>query len=180
MFSGKSLKHKMKNIKNSAIVIKVIPRTKDIFLYKLSDTFLNRKGLVRILISAAFFVAAYVCKGRSKEFVPLLLVLLGLLNPVVTPIWHYLSSDKLARTLPSNLISFCGSRISINDGKKRLEIEWEDLYKILMSKRLLLLFIAPRTAFIIPKDQMGKDKGRIETLVRENAVLCHTEYRNYM
>ena len=45
----------------AAHIVKVAPRSKDILLYKLSNTFVCAKGAVRLALSAALFAVAVFC-----------------------------------------------------------------------------------------------------------------------
>ena len=164
----------MKDTKSSAAhIVKVAPRTKDILLYKLSNTFVCAKGAVRLALSAALFAVAVFCQGRTPGYVSGILFFLAFLNPVVTPICHWLASVKLAAELPANLFGFCSTRLTVNDGKKRLELEWDKLHQVVLSKKLLLIYVAPQAAFIVPKDQMGEERSNRSSCERKLCPVYH-------
>lgn len=164
----------------TSAVLNIVPKTKDIFLYKFSDAYANSKGICRFVASVGLLVAAILMRGSLGALATVLLVLLALFNSVVSPIGYLVSSVGLEKKLPSNIIAFSGTRFSVNDGKNRLERDWAELYQVISSKKLLLIYIAPKTAFIIPKDQMGGEREVVEALVKENSSLCHTVYRRFM
>jgi len=164
----------------AAHIVRVVPKAADIFTYKISDTYANKKGFVRLLTGVVFLVVAVVYWQSNPIYLSVLLALFGLLSTVVTPVAHRIAAGKSAASLPTNIFAFFGTKITVNDGKNRLELEWSDLDHIILSKRLLLIFIAPRVAFVVPKDQMGEERAAIEALVKENSGLCPTVYRKYL
>ena len=122
----------------------------DIFLYFLCSSFFNLKGLLRVIISLIFITLAYMTYGASDLLFTCLLVFIGLLNPLVSPVIFYLRAIKEERERAAYEYSFIetGFRITAEDFVQ--DFEWDHVQEVELGKRNIIIKIVGDVNFIIP------------------------------
>ena len=84
---------------------------------------------------------------------------------IANPITLYLKALNQLRTSPSYKdpveyeIAPVGMSISLGDASE--SIGWENVYRLLYTKRMFAIYTNPYNAFVIPNEAMGSDKDII-------------------
>ena len=84
----------MKNDSPSSIAISVLPTPADLFRYKIFNTFFSGHGALRLILSAVLIAASFILRPMLGAAVSAALLVLGLLNPVVSPLLMWIQSNK--------------------------------------------------------------------------------------
>lgn len=151
------------------ITISALPTAGDIFIYKMYHSFVSAAGVVRILLSVIFLALGLGTIGSVSTLLTILVLALGILNPVITPVMFLVQSIKSAASSIAVIYSFNDKGIDLSDGKKRTHLNWDELALIVVMRRELLIYTNPVQAFVIPRKQLGVDQAPLLALIKEQA-----------
>ena len=151
------------------IAISAHPALADIFIYKMYHSFVSAAGVVRILISLIFIAVGLGTIGSVSPLLSVLVLALGILNPIITPLMFLIQSIKSADSIIKVSYSFSDKGISLSDGKKRTNLGWDELSLIVLIRRELLIYTSPVQAFVIPRKQIGAEEEPLLSLIKRNA-----------
>jgi len=168
----------MKKEESSSIALSILPKAADVFCYKMLNTFVNRLGIIRLAISAVLIVLSFVLKPILGIPVFAVLLVLGLLNPVVSPLVIWLQASSQVQRMSRTIFVFMQDKISISDRFARKQIGWDELYGIVCSKRQILLYLTPKIAFVIPKSQLDNYGDELMEMIKANSEICPVTFRN--
>ena len=161
----------MKSDNSNVITIKVKPGLKDVFAYKMYDTFFCVKGIFRLLFSALFIALSIWLwqAGSVNPLIALVLFVVGLLNPVVTPMMYLSQAISAADRAIPVIYSFTPEKINAYDGKKRAALNWDMLHKLVWTRKRLLIYTSPRGALILPIAQMSGKETEVLSMIKTAA-----------
>lgn len=142
----------------SPVVIIAHPTANDIFAYKMYHCFASIMGVGRIVFSAAFIALAVATYGKMNWLLSLAVLVVGLLNPVVTPLMFFFQAHNASATVADTMYTFSESYIHAKSGAKKADIKWHALSLAVWTHRFLLLYTSPTQALVLPRKQMqGRD-----------------------
>lgn len=150
----------------SPVVIVAHPTAGDIFAYKMYHGFVSAMGVGRIVFSAAFIALAVATWGTMNWLLSLAVLVVGLLNPVVTPIMFFIQAHSTATSVADTVYTFAESAIHAKSGTKKADIKWDTLALAVWTRRFLLLYTTPAQALILPRSQMQGHDAEVLAFVK--------------
>lgn len=163
--------------KTSPVTIKISPAAADIFSYKMYHSFVSASGVLRILFSLSFIVLGLATLGRVSATLSVLVIGIGILNPVISPLMFLSQSKKAAAASTAITYTFSEEKIVASDGKKRADINWNELALVVWRKSQLLLYTLPQQALVLPRKQMSGKDGELLQIIKAAANPSRTVYR---
>lgn len=147
--------------------------TKDLYKYNLRNAYTSMQGILSIICSA-LVVFVFIWKFDSLTLVyKLLFVVLALAFLAYIPIALYLRSKQVVSNTDvfKEPLTFVLTDENINI-KSPLATEddetilpWEDIYKVVKTGSMILIYTNRVSAYIIPREQIGDVESKlIETL----------------
>ena len=168
------------NAKNASMVsVKVKPDAGDIFSYKMYHSFCSLQGVFRIALSVLFLIVGFLTFGHVDLILSLSVLAFGILNPVVSPIMFLIQAKQSEATLKPITYTFFQDKIIANDGKKRIDLNWDQLALIVWRKKAMYIYTAPTQALILPRRAMNGKDNDILGMIHNSSNPNRTVYRKF-
>ena len=139
------------------VKFKCKPNVLEIYSYIMYYSFSGTAGAVRIGISILFLAIAWYTAGEVETILTLLLVLVGLLNPAVTPVCLYLRAVKMEKTETEIQYEIDEEKVLVCQNGVRRKLPFAVFPQIVWGKRCLLLYVDGSHA---PADSKTSDEWR--------------------
>lgn len=147
---------------------KILLQEKDMRHFMFHHTYTSFSGWFGVLISLAALAMVIIGRGRYGMIETVVLIILALLFTVVQPL-QILSrarrqikmQDMFHDTLIYNL---CDKGLLIRQGEQFVNVSWNEIRKVVRTKKATFIYTSPVRAFIFPLDQID-DAGEFNSLV---------------
>ncbi len=148
------------------VKFKCKPNVLEIYSYIMYYSFSGTAGAVRIGISILFLAIAWYTAGEVETILTLLLVLVGLLNPAVTPVCLYLRAVKMEKTETEIQYEIDEEKVLVCQNGVRRKLPFAVFPQIVWGKRSLLLYVDGSHALLIPRRQMNGAEDKLLEILR--------------
>lgn len=148
------------------VKFKCKPNVLEIYSYIMYYSFSGTAGAVRIGISILFLAIAWYTAGEVETILTLLLVLVGLLNPAVTPVCLYLRAVKMEKTEAEIQYEIDEEKVLVCQNGVRRKLPFAVFPQIVWGKRCLLLYVDGSHALLIPRRQMNGAEDKLLEILR--------------
>lgn len=143
-------------------------KTLDRFL--LRNNFLRAGGVIGILISFAAIVGLIVFWKYFASSQRVILIFLGLMFTVIQPLTLLMKGRSQLKTgafrEPFHY-TFSKTGMSVENIAGTVEVKWNDMRKVIVTKEAIYLYMNAVSAFIVPRQACGESYVRLAKLVRE-------------
>ncbi len=142
----------------------------DIFRFNIYQAYRGMQGIISILLPAVIIGA--VIKNYS-DFGPANVALylgIALVLLLYIPVSLWFRSKKVLKTnevLANTLhFEFEEETICVSQDDQKAEFQWENVYKMVATKKLVLLYTNRLNAYIIPREQIKDEYVDLATLAK--------------
>lgn len=118
-------------------------------------------------------ITAYFTQNQVNHFLILLLVLIGLLNPVITPIWLYFKALQFHKKQSIITYEFDSENVLAKQGNEHFSCKWSSFCKIIWTRKLLILYVSSQKALLIPRREMNSNEGSIRDVLSRLPESCN-------
>uniref|UniRef100_UPI004056D3F5 YcxB family protein n=1 Tax=Agathobacter sp. TaxID=2021311 RepID=UPI004056D3F5 len=141
-----------------------------IFKFNMYQTYKSTQGMLSLVLPAIIFFRLYM-NYESMGMDQILINLgLGILFLVYVPISLWLRAKKALKknsVLASTLhFAFTEQSICVTQGEDKAEFKWENIYRMVSTKNLVLIYTNRVNAYVIPKLQMGMEYVKLAELAK--------------
>lgn len=161
---------------------------KDMYRFNLYHAYHTFNGIISIFVGLFVFVVMFAVRDRLTPTDMVLYVALGVALLLYNPITlltrskaQIASSKVMQNTLHYD---FCeeGVRVSTDvevgaDAQNSSLLTWEQIYKIVETKKQLLIYSGRMNAYIIPVEQLGERKEELKSYIKERAEDYRLSFR---
>lgn len=144
----------------------ILPNKLDIFKYEMYHCFFGFAGFLRLLVSTSCLTVALIAYKSVPLPLILVLIAMGMLNPIVTPIWLYYKASCLERLQQPAKYQIGSKEFTVQQGEKRATVPWDSLLLTVWERSNLILYVKPATALILPHRQLRAIESELKTLIR--------------
>ena len=138
---------------------------KHIFKFNMRQAYKGAQGLLSIMIPAIILGRLYVYYGQMDISQILMHVGLGILFILYVPVSLWLSAKRTLKKLSNTLhFVFSENAISVMQGEEKVEFQWENIYRMIATRELVLIYTNRINAYIIPRKQMGTQYTELKQL----------------
>ena len=138
---------------------------KALYSYVLSTNVFSFMGLLSLLVSIGALFICVIGWSQITTKQKIIFIIVGLMFTVINPL---ILAFKTFRQLklsvsykkPLNYL-FSDEGIKVSQGEETLDITWEDIVRIMLTKSMIAIYTGPVNAFVIPLSQLGEDKSKI-------------------
>ncbi len=142
---------------------------KDIWVfsvYSANRAYLGVFNLLFTLVSLYYLFAAWKSLSPGKR---LLFLACALMFSVIQPAILYLKALRQAKTETISkgfAITLSEEGIHILQGENEANANWDQVYKTLIRKNVVVIYFAPLSGYLIPSRYIGDSREDLETLLK--------------
>lgn len=148
--------------------IKLDKKTLNRFL--LRNNFLRAGGVTGLLISLAAAVCLILFWNHVSNPQRVILLFLSLMFTVIQPVSLLLKGHNQLRTgtfrEPFHYV-FSDGGMTVENIAGTVDVKWEDIRKVVVTKEAMYLYMNAVSAFILPRQACGENYIQLAELVRE-------------
>ncbi len=153
------------------------PNRLEIFAYLMYHSFAGVSGAVRLGISALFLAVAVAAAGDVEWYLTLLLVMVALLNPVVTPISLYMRAISMEKKEKAMEYQLGEQEIMVSQNGVRRRLPWTSFPLIVWGRKMLILYVDSTHALLLPRRQMEGHEQEILEILKNLPETCRIRPR---
>lgn len=145
------------------------------FSFMLNHSYRSVMGVVGVFISIMAFIGLIVYWRDFNTTYKGMLIIVSLLFTVINPATLYLKSKKQVKLNDSFHHPLCynlnDDGIDISQAEQSAHVNWEEVIKIISTKKLVVIYLSPVRAFIFPKEQIGDQFDAFKHMIADH-VQC--------
>lgn len=149
--------------------------TKDLYKYNMRNAYTSMQGILSIICSA-LVVFVFIWKFDSLTLLyKALFVVLAIAFLAYIPISLYIRSKQIVATTDvfKEPLTFIFEDVAINlkspvaTEDDETILPWEDIYRVVRTKSLILIYTNRVSAYIIPREQIADKEEEIITTLKD-------------
>ena len=156
-------------------------KSEHLFRFYMYQAYTGMQGIVSIILCVLGFVMAAVSAKSGSSLNTIMYIVLGLIFLIYVPGALYMRSksnlkknEVLSNTLHFD-ISEEGIRVSQKDDSG--ELMWDQIYKMITIKDLVLIYTNRVNAYILPLDQIGQQYSDLRKLAMDQLEKCRVRMK---
>ncbi|HEX3076121.1 MAG TPA: YcxB family protein [Lachnospiraceae bacterium] len=164
------------------IKFSILLKVSDMYEFLLRHAYTSLAGLIGVGISLLALVLFFVgLKDGSDVYQNILLLVIASLFLIINPLQLRLKAKQQVLLNPMFTkpiyYLFTKEHINVRQNDEQLELAWKDVYKVVETKNLFILYFSRVTGYIIPKEQISDVKRDFIHLIVENVdeKLCRLQ-----
>ncbi|HEX3021153.1 MAG TPA: YcxB family protein [Lachnospiraceae bacterium] len=164
------------------IKFSILLKVSDMYEFLLRHAYTSLAGLIGVGISLLALVLFFVgLKDGSDVYQNILLLVIASLFLIINPLQLRLKAKQQVLLNPMFTkpiyYLFTKEHINVRQNDEQLELAWKDVYKVVETKNLFILYFSRVTGYIIPKEQISDFKRDFIQLIVENVdeKLCRLQ-----
>ena len=167
----------------NGINIQVKLKTKHMFEFQMRHTYLCVQGIIGVCISLGTLVFLLLFHKHYDMLTNMVLALVALMYTVIYPFQMLQRSVQLVKLSPvlSKPLSytFTSEGILVSQDNDDALLPWEDITKVVETRKLILVYSSPKNGYILPKAQYKEQYGDIKDMIKNsvNKQECKLQLR---
>ncbi|MCI8670359.1 MAG: YcxB family protein [Lachnospiraceae bacterium] len=152
------------------IEIKTEIGVSEMFEFTMNNNYKTIRGTVAVLFSLASAAGLVVYWNQFSGWQKALLLFFALMFTIIEPIEYYLRSKRQVKknfTVPLNYI-FDNNGIEIHRNEETAHNDWQEVMKVITTKKSVIIYLSPVRAFILPKKDIGDQYQSLKNLMEDN------------
>lgn len=133
--------------------------SKDMYRFNLYQTYSGFHGWFSIVVSVIIFAVAGLTFGELETTYTVLYIVFGIIFLIYPPFSLYLNSKrslKASEVLTKPLHYEVGETgFTVSQNGESAVLLWEQIYKMVATKKLVLVYSNRTNAYVIPREQLG-------------------------
>jgi len=155
---------------NMKVTFDVNLTSNDVFKFNIYQSYRGMQGVISVLLPAVIIGA--VIKNYNDFGLANALMYIGisiiLLAYMPVSLWFrskkvLKTNEALAKTLH---FEFTEETISVSQEEQKAEFKWENVYKMIATKKLVLVYTNRLNAYIIPREQIKDEYSDLAALAK--------------
>ena len=145
---------------------------KHLFKFNMMQAYKGMQGVLSILLPMLIFAYAVSSYGQVSIGSTLVYTGLGIMFFVYVPVSLWLRVNKIIKD-ENNALSktlhydFEEEGIRVSVGEENVEFKWENIFQMKATKELVFLYTNRINAYILPKEQLGKNYDKLSELAHK-------------
>lgn len=136
-----------------------------LYSYVINTNYRSMSGILGIILSAGSIVILVstwgILSARQKAVFILIALMFTVFNPAALALKTY-RQLKLSPSYKQPLdYTFSDDGIGVSQGEQHMDLEWKNIYRLLLTKQMLAVYTNRIHAFVIPLSELGDEKGKI-------------------
>ncbi len=146
-------------------------KPEDLYRFNMYQMYTGIHGWISIVLGIAMFVLTVHTFGTVEMTYTLLYAVFGILFLFYAPVTLKLrskqsiaASEELSKPL-HYVVDADGFKVS--QGEASAELAWNQIYKMVATKRNVLVYSSRKNAYVIPREQLGENYQVLSDLAKE-------------
>ena len=160
------------NKMENELKVDVIVKVKDMFRFLLYHNYARLSGIIGLLFGLVCFVLSITSYDKTTPQLTLALLFIGFVFVVLQPFILYNKAKaqvKRNKALQGTLTYvFNEDGIEVCKDEEKAKVSWDNIYKIVGLKNIIIIYTNPVHANVIPKDELGENAKKIMEYARQN------------
>lgn len=158
------------------------PQAKDLYRFNMKKTYTGMHGWVSVILSVLAFVMAGVTIGQAEALYTVIYLFCGVMFLCYLPVALWRSANRIIKTneILSGTVHYELSEegIRLTQGEESGDLKWNEVYKLVSDRKLVLIYVNRQNAYIIPRDQLGDKYGPLKELAAEQMESFRVRFRD--
>lgn len=152
------------------------PNVLEIYSYFMYHSFKGVTGAIRLGISLIFLGTAYITAGQVEYILTILMVMIGLLNPAVTPFMLYARAKNQEKKELLTEYKINKEEIVVSRNGTRRKLAWSSFPLIVWNPKMLILYADSSKALLLPRRQMEGKEWEILEILQALPENCNVKF----
>lgn len=156
------------------IEIKTKIGVSEMFEFTMNNNYKSIRGIIAVLFSLASAAGLVFYWNQFSGWQKALMLFFALMFTVIEPVEYYLRSKRQVKknfTAPLSYI-FDDSGIEIRRNEETAHNDWQEVMKVITTKKSVIIYLSPVRAFILPKKDIG-DRYQGLKMLMEGHTSCY-------
>ena len=155
------------------IHLEIRVRTMDMFRFLMRHIYAGPLGIGGVIFSLAALVVLILGGGGGDNVKTILLILGASLFTVIQPLQLLIKAKQQVSLNPmfkESLFYEFGEEkvvVKLKQVEERLEINWEDVVKVIETNTSIIVYMSTVAAYILPKDQFKQKCPQLKALMKK-------------
>lgn len=153
------------------IRLKITLTEKDIKDYVYGQTLKSARGIAFFALGVIAIVILVLSWKDQGTLAKVCLIGIAAIYLVVQPVLTILKANTLTKrpelSVPIDY-EIDEEEVAVTQGEEHIVYRWEDGFRFVVKKNLLLMYVSRINAYILPKDQLGEDYQRLLTMAKNH------------
>ena len=140
-----------------------------LYSYVINNNYRSFGGIMGLLLSIGAFIIVIVFWGQLSISQRVMFILVGMVFTVINPISLGFKTFKQLKLSPSYKkpleYTFGNDGIKVSQGDTSLDISWDKIIRVMMTKKVIAIYTGRMYAFVIPLSELGEDRAKIVTAI---------------
>ncbi len=148
---------------------KIKTSANDLFEFMMVHNYKCLRGVLSVAFSVAALVGMIAFWNQTSTVQKICLLIFALMFTVITPIEYKIRAKrqekKTFETEYTYIFDEEGIVVKANELKN--ELSWDEVFKVISTKNLIVIYFSPVRAFILPKKIIGDEFAGFKALMEE-------------
>lgn len=157
-------------MKETKLSIKI--KSEDMHHFLVQQNYTHFSGWFGVVISVAAVIMLAINYKTNSSSANILLALIGALFLIVQPIQLKMSAAQKVNMIPMFKepleYTLNDEGIKIQQKEEEAQISWNDVYKVVESKKSIFVYTGRNSAFIFPKAQYQEQIETVKAIIQEH------------
>ncbi len=156
--------------KETKLSIQIQPA--DMHHFLVHQNYTHFSGLFGVIISAAALIYLLLSFQTNEPSKNIILLLIGALFLVVQPLQLKLSSIQKVKAIPMFKepleYTLNDEGIKVQQKEEEAQITWQDVRKVIETRKSIFVYTSPISAFIFPKNQYSEQYNVVKSIIKQH------------
>lgn len=153
------------------IRLKITMTEQNIKDYVYGQTLKSLRGIAFFALGVLAIVILVLTWNDQGTLAKVCLIGIAAIYLVVQPVMTILKANTLSKR-PELFVpieyEIDEEEVAVTQGEEHIVYRWEDGFRFVVKKNLLLMYVSRINAYILPKDQLGEDYTRLLTMAKNH------------
>lgn len=154
------------------IKFQVLMKVTDMYNFLLRHAYGGYQGIIGIVISVGAFSLYLSGFGKGDSFSTLLLIVMSSLFTIIQPLHLYYKAAKQVKLNPvfREPLNYKVNQegITVGQGEEEGLMPWEDIVKVIETKRSVIIYLSRINAYIFPKRELGEQYEAFKSFINKH------------
>lgn len=144
----------------------------DMYDFLMQHTYKHFSGIFGLILSFGALIGLFLTYQGNSTMTNVLLILTACLFTIVNPIMLYSKAAQQVKLTPMFQkpieYYFNDKEISLSQEEQSVQVKWEEVQKVVETKRSIIIYLSAVRAYILPKRQYSDLIDSLKNIIKNN------------